>query len=444
MSNLPDGWKKHPLNELYDFRSGLSKPRSEFGFGYGFLSFKDVFYNFFIPDQLGELVNSTEKERKSCSIKKGDVFLTRTSETMDELGMSCVALKDYEGATFNGFTKRLRPKTNIQIIPEYAGYFFRSPKFRNEVTAMSSLCTRASLNNEMLGRLKIILPSIEEQITIGHILKSLDDKIELNQQMNQTLEAIARAIFKSWFVDFDPVRAKMEGKQPVGMDTATANLFPDSFEESDLGLIPRGWRVGTIGELVKIVGGSTPSTKNPDYWENGHIYWTTPKDLSSLQSPVLLNTDRKITELGLSKISSGLLPKGTLLLSSRAPIGYLAISEIPVAINQGYIAMICDKELSNYYVLHWARNNMDVIIGRANGTTFLEISKSNFRPIDIIIPDSKVLKVFNKQVNALHRKIVNNLQESRTLANIRDTLLPKLMSGEIRVKEAERMIEEVI
>jgi type I restriction enzyme S subunit len=241
-----------------------------------------------------------------------------------------------------------------------------------------------------------------------------------------------------------PVRAKMEGKQPVGTDTATANLFPDSFEESELGLIPRGWRVGTIGESVKIVGGSTPSTKNPDYWDNGHIYWTTPKDLSSLQSPVLLDTDRKITELGLTKISSGLLPKGTLLLSSRAPIGYLAISEIPVAINQGYIAMICDKELSNYYVLHWARNNMDVIIGRANGTTFLEISKSNFRPIDIIIPDFKILTVFNKQVNALHQKIVNNLQQSETLANIRDTLLPKLMSGEIRVKEAERIIEEVV
>ena len=186
----------------------------------------------------------------------------------------------------------------------------------------------------------------------------------------------------------------MAGNQSVGMDTATANLFPDSFEESALGLIPKGWKVGTIGESVRAVGGSTPSTKNPDYWENGYIYWTTPKDLSSLQSSVLLDTDRKITELGLTQISSGLLPKGTLLLSSCAPIGYLAISEIPVAINQGYIAMICNQELSNYYVLHWAKKNMDVIIRRANGTTFLAISKSNFRSIDIIIPNYKVLAVF--------------------------------------------------
>jgi type I restriction enzyme S subunit len=155
--------KEVPLSQLYEFRSGLSKPRSEFGFGYGFLSFKNVFYNFFIPDKLSEFVNSTEQERESCSIKRGDVFLTRTSETMEELGMSCVALKDYESATFNGFTKRLRPKANTKIVPEYAGYFFRSPKFRREVTAMSSLSTRASLNNEMLGRLKMVLPSLEEQ-----------------------------------------------------------------------------------------------------------------------------------------------------------------------------------------------------------------------------------------------------------------------------------------
>ena len=264
-------------------------------------------------------------------------------------------------------------------------------------------------------------------VKISNKVPSLDDKIELNQQMNQTLEAIARAIFKSWFVDFDPVRAKMAGNQPVGMDAATANLFPDSFEESALGLIPKGWKVKTIGDAVKIVGGRTPSTKNPDYWKNGHIHWAVTKDLSSSQSPVLLDTARKITELGLTQISSGLLPKGTLLLSSRAPIGYLAISEIPVAINQGYIAMICNQELSNYYVLYWTKNNMDVIVGRANGTTFLAISKSNFSSIDIIIPSYEVLTLFNKNVHSLHQKIVNNLKFSRTLANIRDTLLPKLM-----------------
>src|SRR5438270_2675077 len=160
-------WPAIPLGELYDFRSGLSKPRSEFGFGHGFLSFKDIFENYFVPDRLTQLVNSTETERELCSVSRGDVFLTRTSETMDELGMSCVALKDYEGATFNGFTKRLRPKSSTRIVPEYAAYYFRSPKFRRDVTAMSTLSTRASLNNEMLSRLSMIVPPNPVQHSIG-------------------------------------------------------------------------------------------------------------------------------------------------------------------------------------------------------------------------------------------------------------------------------------
>lgn len=284
---------------------------------------------------------------------------------------------------------------------------------------------------------------LEEQKAIAHILGTLDDKIEINQQMNRNLEAIASAIFKSWFVDFDPVRAKLEGRQPVGMDAATTVLFPDSFEDSPLGEIPKGWRVSTIGESVRVVGGSTPSTKEPAYWESGTIHWATPKDLASLSSSVIVDTERRITELGLQQISSGLLPIGTVLLSSRAPIGYLAIAEVPLAINQGFIAMICDRELPNHYILQWTRANMNAIKGRANGTTFLEISKTNFRPLNVVVPSSRILQYFTEQAAVLHQQLVTNLEQSRTLTTIRDTLLPKLMSGEIRVKEAEKILEDV-
>lgn len=324
----------------------------------------------------------------------------------------------------------------------YLKFLMQSSFVQNQLHERATGTTVLGIKQSELRKINLVIPPLSEQKAIAHILSSLDDKIELNRQMNETLEAMARAIFKSWFVDFDPVHAKKEGRQPAGMDATTADLFPDEFKESSLGLIPKGWKVSTIGESVKIVGGSTPSTKNPDYWEGGTIHWTTPKDLSSLSTPVLLNTERKITELGLKQISSGLLPKGTLLLSSRAPIGYLAISEIPVAINQGYIGMICDKGLPNYYILNWTRENIATIIGRANGTTFLEISKSNFRPIELVIPDIKILDVFIKQVERLYQMIVNNLQESHTLATLRDTLLPKLMSGEIRVKEAEKIIND--
>lgn len=129
-----------------------------------------------------------------------------------------------------------------------------------------------TLNRNHVHPIKTLWPPLPEQKAIAHILGTLDDKIELNQQMNQTLEAMAKAIFKSWFVDFEPVRAKMEGRQPIGIDAATADLFPNSFDESALGLIPMGWKVSTIGESVKVVGGGTPSTKKPEYWEDGKTY----------------------------------------------------------------------------------------------------------------------------------------------------------------------------
>ena len=148
---------------------------------------------------------------------------------------------------------------------------------------------------------------------------------------------------------------------------------------------------------------------------------------------MLLETERKITDAGIQQISSGLLTVGTVLLSSRAPIGYLVIAEVPVAINQGFIAMICDGSLPNHYVRLWTKTNMDAIEGRANGTTFMEISKGNFRSLPVIVPPKPLLDDFQKQVEPLHRRVVSNLKESRTLAALRDALLPKLLSGELRV-----------
>ncbi len=230
-------WKEYKLDEIYSFGSGLSKSSDHFGFGYDFLAFKDVFNNYFIPQKLSQLVDSTEKERISCSIQKGDVFLTRTSETQEELGMSCVALKDYPKATFNGFTKRLRPKGNIEIVPEYAGYYFRSPKFRSAVTSMSSITTRASLNNDMLAHLCISLPSIETQQQIGGLLKSLDDKIDLLHRQNATLEKMAETLFRQWFVE----------RKGLNCD------FDDLYDEDDLSEGNQGNQVNQINQGSDIV-----------------------------------------------------------------------------------------------------------------------------------------------------------------------------------------------
>jgi len=315
------------------------------------------------------------------------------------------------------------------------------------ISQMTGTSGRQRVPSEALDHLKVLLPPLPEQRAIAHILGTLDDKIENLRRQNETLEAMARALFKAWFVDFEPVRAKIEGRWRrgetlPGLPAHLYDLFPDRLIESELGEIPEGWRLSTIGEEVTVCGGSTPSTKEPEFWEGGQHCWATPKDLSTLKFPVLLDTDRKITDAGLAKISSGLLPIGTVLLSSRAPIGYLAITEVPTEINQGFIAMKCDGVLPNVFVLPWCRANMDAIVGNANGSTFQEISKSNFRPLRVVVPSDPVLTSFTSTADPLYRQLAENERESRTLATLRDTLLPKLISGELRIKDTEAFLAE--
>lgn len=327
-----------------------------------------------------------------------------------------------------------------KVYPAYLFAVLRSKEIQNSIENMHVGTLIPHFKKTDFDRLMIPIPSEGWQRIIGDMYITFSKKIDLNQKMNKTLEAIARAIFKSWFIDFDPVHKRAEVHQLVGMDAETAALFPDSFEDSELGQIPKGWKVKSIGEAVRCVGGSTPSTKISEYWKDGTNPFVTPKDMSTLTSPVIMDTTRHITESGVNTISSGQLPIGTVLLSSRAPIGYLSIAATHVSVNQGIIAMICDKELPSYYVLYWTEANMETIKSNAGGTTFAEISKRNFRPIKLVIPPSQLLKKYNKQCELLFRRIAANLQETKNLASIRDALLPKLFSGEIQIKDAEKFV----
>lgn len=287
--------------------------------------------------------------------------------------------------------------------------------------------------------LPVPLIPLPEQRAIAATLGALDDKIELNRRMNATLEAMARALFRDWFVDFGPTRARAAGHPPT-LAPDLWSLFPDRLDEQGK---PEGWEVSTIGDELRVVGGSTPSTKEAELWDGG-INWATPKDLSNLSSPVLLDTGRTISKSGLAKISSGLLPVGALLLSSRAPIGYLAIAEVPVAINQGFIGMICDKRISNVFAWLWTLENMEAILAKANGSTFQEISKGNFRPLPVIVAPAPVLLAYDAIAKPLYQRIADNERESRTLAQTRDLLLPRLMSGELRVADVDQVPEAVL
>ena len=422
------------LAEVYEFRSGLSKPRSAFGSGAPFLSFKDVFYNSAVPNFLKELVESSEKEQQNCSVRRGDVFLTRTSETMDELGMSCVALKDIPGATFNGFCKRLRPKVLDQIVPEYARYFFRSKRFRDQVNAMATMSTRASLNNEMLERLEIDAPSIVEQSAIGAILGTLDDKIELNQKMNQTLEEIAKSIFKSWFVDFDPVRAKAEGR-PTGLPPEISDLFPDQLVDSEIGEIPKGWESTRISKIAKKV---SEKYKKGENWSEEKLI-----DLSRMPSKsIALNAHGKGAELSTSVCK---FKKYDFLFGSIRPYFYKAgICPFDGVSNTSVFILRSIEDFDREFIYLYSSSDQvfEQSIQYSDGTKMPIIKWQDFQDFSFALPDKTLRKHFSEIVRPMVERLICNVEEEKILSELRDTLLPKLISGELRIPDAEKFLEE--
>lgn len=375
-------------------------------------------------------------------LEPGDILLVMTCQTAggEILGIPARVPSDANTYLHNQRLGKVVLKSDEASL-KFLYWLFLHPSFNRHLVGSATGTKILHTAPSRIESFKFGLPPLAEQERIAATLEALDDRITLLREANSTLEAIAQALFKSWFVDFDPVRAKMEGRAPEGMDEATAALFPDGFEDSELGTVPRGWRVMPIGDAVETVGGATPDTKNSEYWEPATHCWTTPKDLSGLTAPVLSDTERKLSSQGLAKIGSGLLPVGTLLLSSRAPIGYLAVSQVPLAINQGYIAMPPGGLLPPLYMLFWCRENMEVIKSRSNGSTFMEISKKAFRPIPALVPPSDIVKSFTSMASALFARLVENERQAQTLATLRDTLLPRLISGQLRLPEPHALIE---
>ena len=398
----------------------------------------------FLPEKFAFIDTETDEKLARSRLQEKDILFTIAGT----IGRVAQVTNDILPANTNQAVAIVRPNPDL-IFPRFLYYVLRDSK---RIQLAQSRVVQSVQANFSLGELSAVelpLPPQEEQRAIAHILGTLDDKIELNRRMSETLEAMARALFKAWFVDFEPVRAKMEGRWRrgetlPGLPAHLYDLFPDRLVDSELGEIPKGWGVKCIGDLAEVVGGSTPKTERIEYWEGGTHHWVTPKDLSGLSVPVVLDTERKITDAGLAQISSGLLPKGTVLLSSRAPIGYLAIAEVPVAVNQGFIAMKPRPDISNLFLLRWAGAAHDEIVSHANGSTFLEISKANFRPIPTVVPKNEIMNAFDRLSRQMYLKVVEHERESRTLAALRDTLLPKLISGELRVLDAERIIGTVV
>lgn len=287
----------------------------------------------------------------------------------------------------------------------------------------------------------IALPPRPEQRAIAEVLSTLDDRIDNLLQTNATLEAIAQALFKSWFVDFDPVHAKAEDHGPEGMDPTTAALFPSEFEDSELGPIPKGWRIGASNEFLQIVGGGTPKTSVDEYW-GGDIPWFSVVDAPASGQVFTLDTAKKITDLGLANCSAKLLPEMTTIISARGTVGKVAMTGVPMAMNQSCYALRPRVEGGEAFIYFSTLRFVEQLQQIAHGAVFDTITRDSFKRIMTCLPPEQTIVSFGLMANPPLERIRTNGLQAASLAALRDTLLPRLISGRLRLTEAEAVIED--
>ena len=314
--------------------------------------------------------------------------------------------------------------------PHFASYLLRTIDFQS----CSDKSSVPGVNRNDLHRIPILLPPLPEQRAIASILGALDDKIELNRRMNATLEAMARALFQSWFVGFDPVRAKSEGRAPAAMDAETAALFPSEFVDSELGLIPKGWEIASLAKKIEILSGGTPKTSDPNYWD-GAIPWYSVKDTPLETDVWVIQTEKSVTELGIKNSAAQVLPVGTTIISARGTVGKLALVGKPMAMNQSCYGVRGVKGYADYFTYFSLRQATIGLQQRTHGTVFDTITRHTFEMLDCTFPPGNLSQVFDRTVAPLMIQLRANLHQSRTLAALRDTLLPRLLSGELSVAD---------
>ena len=266
------------------------------------------------------------------------------------------------------------------------------------------------MTQDIIGDFTVSIPPMSVQHQIAQILKSLDDKIEVNRRINDNLEQQAQALFKSWFVDFEPFR-----DQP--------------FVESELGMIPKGWRVGSFLDNINVMPGGTPSTNIDKYWKDGTIPFFSPKDVNGVYC---FETEKSITELGLNNCSSRLYPKDTLFITARGTVGKIALAGVPMAMNQSNYALAAKEGVGKFYLYLLTQTLVSTLLKKANGAVFSAITTKDFNEPNLI-PAENVMDSFEVLVKPIFDKMFQTCEESRRLAQLRDTLLPRLMSGELSV-----------
>jgi len=429
-----------PFGEFFaeGTRNGLTRPKAVRGAGVKMVNMGELFAYPRLRNADMDRVPLSDSEARKFLLKDGDLLFARQSLVLEGAGKCSIFMSDDEPVTFESHVTRVRLDRS-KADPRFYFYYFQSHHGKSAIRSIVEQGAGASgIRGSDLQNLGVLWMPPTEQRAIAHILGTLDDKIECNRRRNQTLEAMARALFKDWFVDFGPVRAKMEGREPY-LPADLWQLFPDRLDDEGK---PEGWRMQPLSELFVIIGGGTPKTSVAEYW-GGDIPWFSVVDTPAASDVFVISTEKSITEQGLAGSSARLIPKGTTIISARGTVGNLAIAGRDMTFNQSCYGLRGTKGAGDYFVYLTAQKMVDQLKSMAHGSVFSTITRQTFEAIRRPVPPPAVLEAFERLVTKWFDTILSSVEESRTLAQLRDTLLPKLISGELRIADAERFLEKL-
>ncbi|MCB7064312.1 restriction endonuclease subunit S [Enterocloster citroniae] len=416
---------KYKFSDLYEMSSGISSSKEQAGHGSPFISFSTVFNNYFLPEELPDLMDTSLKEQEIFSVKKDDVFITRTSETVDALAMSCVAVKDYPKATFSGFVKRLRPKTTGIVYSKYIAFFLRSKYFRKVLDCNTIMTLRASFNEDMFSFLHLYLPDYEEQVRIGDLLYKMEMKIRTNNKINDNLEQQAKLLYDYWFTQFD---FPDENGEPY-RSSGGKMVWNEQLKRT----IPDGWTTNPLSDIFTFKSGYSFSS---DLYEvSGKYKLLTIKNVQN--NGINLNVDNYINVLPDNVPDYCLLKAQDILMSLTGNVGRVGIMYADNCLLNQRVALAEPVNINQRVFVYFLLKS-DIIHKQyemiANGS-----SQQNLSPIEaekvIIAYNPEVATKFSTLCNEYLNTIVSNLAENQELINIRDWLLPILMNGQATISD---------
>ena len=412
---------KYPLADLYDMSSGISSKKEQAGHGAPFVSFGTVFNNYFLPEELPDLMDTSEKEQEIYSVKKGDILITRTSETIDELAMSCVATKDYPHATYSGFTKRLRPKTEGIAYSKYMAFYLRGYLFRKAVTNNAFMTLRASFNEDIFSLLDLHLPEYNQQVKIGDLLYNIEQKIQHNKEINDNLSQQVTDIFHYWFTQFDFPDFNNNPYRSSGGKMV--------WNEKLKGAIPDGWGIGNLYDIADFINGLACQNHRPKSDER----FLPVVKIREMHDGITNDTERVSASIPLKNI----IHNGDILFSWSATLETMFWYGGDAGLNQHIFKVVPLIDIQKNYVYQQLSSYIVkfVKMAEARKTTMGHITTDHLKQSVILMPPHSIIDAYCELTNPLYKNIERCAIENHRLKNLRDWLLPILMNGQATIDD---------